>query len=855
MRKIFTIIAAVLCAMSMSAASITAADVDFGSVSIKGQSSVMNTIDVPVSWKGLSDQGYSMYAEISENNDNFYVSGEAYYYMGYGSAMTYSTTFTIGYYAETAGTFTGKLHLYSFDTNYNQVDKYVNLKVIVTNEAIVAKTVPFERIESTSGLKAGDTIVFVNEAAGAVSGALNNTYLTAITEGVKIEAGKADVPEEAQTFVLGQYGGNWQFTATGTTNKLCLDITGKGAFTYAPPVANQILAGWGISIDKGVAYVSKPDETFPVRFNTDRFKPYKSGESAGTDICLYRKAGKAEEIKSKLEINPATIVFEDCEMDEKQTVEIAYTAENLTDDIVWAIEGTDAALFDVANEGDRKSGTISISYKGNGAKAGAVNAKLTYLTQNASLDLMEGEFPISLNLLATTIKLTKIEFVGAPETIEKGGTLDLGKYVVLTPNNAADKSLIWTTDHDYQGTVDANGVVTAKHVGGTITVTATSVRVPSVSASHTLTIVVPAAESIQLSETEMTIHVGDKQTLTASVIPSGANQDVTFESSNSDVAAVSYKGVITAKALGDAIITVKAKSNADIKATCTVHVVAVTVESIAFSSAETNLSVGSSLQLEPIVTPAQAAGEYPISYSSDNEAVASVSETGLVTAKAEGTAIITAIIDGKQASITIHVVGQQFFSKVTDAASLKANDTIILAAEVTLTGGPTAIAAGAVNNSNGSLDIIQEGVTLTESSAAADGAMVLIIGGSTDNYTLTVAGESKQLSMPSDKKLGYSTSKNNKWKFEADANGVYLTNVTYSKSICYNGQSGLIRMYAASVSSMPLYVFVRPFIKDNPQGVEDVQSDKVQTTKVLRNGQLYLMYKGQMYDVRGTRVQ
>ncbi len=41
----------------------------------------------------------------------------------------------------------------------------------------------------------------------------------------------------------------------------------------------------------------------------------------------------------------------------------------------------------------------------------------------------------------------------------------------------------------------------------------------------------------------------------------------------------------------------------------------------------------------------------------------------------------------------------------------------------------------------------------------------------------------------------------------------------------------------------------------DPQGVEDVQSDKIQTTKVLRNGQLYLMYEGQMYDVRGARVQ
>ena len=37
--------------------------------------------------------------------------------------------------------------------------------------------------------------------------------------------------------------------------------------------------------------------------------------------------------------------------------------------------------------------------------------------------------------------------------------------------------------------------------------------------------------------------------------------------------------------------------------------------------------------------------------------------------------------------------------------------------------------------------------------------------------------------------------------------------------------------------------------------VEDVQGDKVQCTKVLRDGQLYLMYKGRMYDIQGQEVQ
>ena len=42
--------------------------------------------------------------------------------------------------------------------------------------------------------------------------------------------------------------------------------------------------------------------------------------------------------------------------------------------------------------------------------------------------------------------------------------------------------------------------------------------------------------------------------------------------------------------------------------------------------------------------------------------------------------------------------------------------------------------------------------------------------------------------------------------------------------------------------------------KNSPTNVENVQSDKVQSTKVLRNGQLYIMYEGTMYNVQGQVV-
>ena len=45
------------------------------------------------------------------------------------------------------------------------------------------------------------------------------------------------------------------------------------------------------------------------------------------------------------------------------------------------------------------------------------------------------------------------------------------------------------------------------------------------------------------------------------------------------------------------------------------------------------------------------------------------------------------------------------------------------------------------------------------------------------------------------------------------------------------------------------------YYKAGAEGIDEVPSDQVPSTKVIRDGQLYLMYEGRMYDVRGRRVE
>ena len=857
MKKFFLLLTlAMISVTSWAAVNITVnpTSVDFGTVSIKGLTEVEDSVAVTVGWSGLQENCGIWTETTNEPAEDcaFWTSPDYLYATDPWHSVSNPYEFMVHYYATKAGTYSAKIHFYTYsDENWKvREEKVINVSIVVSGDAQVATTTPYERIQTTSGLSVGDTVIFVNEAAGAVSGEFNTSYLTAITEGVTINTstGQAYIPEEAQTFVVSQYGGNWQFTATGTSNKLALDVTGKGAFTYAAPVANKILVGWGIRISNGVAEVSKPDGTFPVRFNSDRFKPYKS--AAGTDIALYKKAGAAQQIQSSLTVED--VIFGEVENDEQKSVTVNYTAENLTDDIIWKIEGTDAALFDVTSQGDRTSGTVTVTYKGTSSETGALNARLSYLTQDIALDPMEGSKTISITLIPATIKLTDLAFVGAPATIDQGQTIDLSQYVVYTPNNAADKSLTWSVDHTYQGEVDQDGKLTAKHVTGTVTVTATSVRVPSVSASVTLTITKPTITDFTLSKTETTLNIGGKETLTITAfVPAYASESATWASNNTTVATVNKSGVITAKALGDAEITA---TIGEVEKTCTVHVVAVDVNSITLP-AEANVTLGSSLQLNPTVDPAQAASEYTITYESSAPEIATVDANGKVVGVAEGDAIITATIADKSAQITIHVVAAQMFSKVTDASTLAAKDTIILATIYESNG----VIAGARDNKK--LKVLLNDVTVTETEAYADNACRFVLGteNGKEGFTLTIVGGKTIAVTSSGNDIVDANTQNCKfWEFVADDNkGYFVRNLGNTNAMFkYHADNAAIKPYKVnSAGAVYVYAYVRKYVEPGP--ATNVENTEVETKaqKVLQNGQILILRGDAVYTITGVRVK
>ena len=149
-----------------------------------------------------------------------------------------------------------------------------------------------------------------------------------------------------------------------------------------------------------------------------------------------------------------------------------------------------------------------------------------------------------------------------------------------------------------------------------------------------------------------------KLTTTVTVKPNKkANKNVTYVSANKKIATVTGKGVIKGKKVGKTKITVTSKKNKKKKATIKVVVKKDAIKKVKINSSNFTLSVGGKKTLKATATPKKNTCTKVV-WSTSKKSVATVSSKGVVTAKKEGTAKITATAadgSGKKASVTVTV--------------------------------------------------------------------------------------------------------------------------------------------------------------------------------------------------------
>jgi|GEM_PF-5093021 len=160
-----------------------------------------------------------------------------------------------------------------------------------------------------------------------------------------------------------------------------------------------------------------------------------------------------------------------------------------------------------------------------------------------------------------------------PEEVELETEDVIALAVFFDPEDATEKDVVWSSSDEEVATVDENGKVTAV-AAGTAEITVQSKADEDVKAVCAVTVKAKtiAVTGVSVDPAEVSLKVGKTKELTAVLEPENVtNKNVTWSSSDEEVATVDENGKVTAVAAGTAEITVKTEDG-EFTAVCTVKV-------------------------------------------------------------------------------------------------------------------------------------------------------------------------------------------------------------------------------------------------------------------------------------------
>jgi uncharacterized protein YjdB len=295
----------------------------------------------------------------------------------------------------------------------------------------------------------------------------------------------------------------------------------------------------------------------------------------------------------------------------------------------------------------------------------ASNKTLTYLSSNSNIATVsasglvtgqtagttvitvttdDGKFTKTLSIIVTPITVTGVVISGT-SSIAVGGTTQLT--ATVQPVTATNKSVTFTSSNPAIATVSTVGIVRGISAGSVI-ITATTVDGGKVSGFPIDVVHIPVTDVLLTGGGSIT--VGKMVQLSTTIVPSHAvNQAVSYSSSNSAVATVSSRGVVTAIALGSATITVTTADGGR-KSTVVINVIQSKVTGVLLSAKNLIVRVRGQTTLVATVIPLNAANR-AVTWTSANPRIATV-QNGRISAMAPGrTQIIATTVDGRFAAI------------------------------------------------------------------------------------------------------------------------------------------------------------------------------------------------------------
>ncbi len=224
----------------------------------------------------------------------------------------------------------------------------------------------------------------------------------------------------------------------------------------------------------------------------------------------------------------------------------------------------------------------------------------------------------------------------------------------------------------------------------------------------------PVVNSVTVTPSTLPLQVGTTGQLTANVdATGGAAPTVTWASDAPAIADVDQNGVVTAKAEGTATITATSTADATKSGSATVTVTTqpppAGVTSVTIDRETLSLGIGQSEDLEVDVETTGGADE-SVTWASDNEAVATVNQDGLVTGATVGQATITATsVADPSKSDTVQVTVSSGTTTPGQATAMVAAGTDDAEEYVNaFTSGGSSFAVGQVETTSSDLELTYE---------------------------------------------------------------------------------------------------------------------------------------------------
>ncbi|PKG24233.1 Ig-like domain-containing protein [Niallia nealsonii] len=255
----------------------------------------------------------------------------------------------------------------------------------------------------------------------------------------------------------------------------------------------------------------------------------------------------------------------------------------------------------------------------------------------------------SLNLTVTDIVPTGLEVSKTSLDISNNQTVKIK--ATVTPNEAADKTVLWKSSNTKVATVDAKGNIKGK-ANGSATITAIAKANRNVSKKIAVKV---SAKTVKVNKKSLSIIAGKTGMLSATVTPSDStDKTVKWRSANTKIATVDSRGKVTGKTKGKTTIIASVKGAKEVKVKITVTA-PITAKSIKINKKSATLIKGKTLTLSATVSPSNTTNK-TVTWKSSNTKVAKVDKKGKVTAIGAGTAKITAkTVNGKTSSMTINI--------------------------------------------------------------------------------------------------------------------------------------------------------------------------------------------------------